>query len=306
MALRDKNTNREKFFFRLVLLSFASTCLFASNCPAQQQAPLQGFVEQYAQESKPLDPLLWPGNKFDREVARSLLRDREQESGVWSRIPEWQSGKWQGNQAVNTRAIKYMNGLPVDCQPIGVHDAADMFIKGIVRDKKGDIWHWFKSDYWSETDHGDELTESYVLYSSPGGGDYRDFFAESVDFNVDKMSNRILALRRAKAWTRYINLSPGMMKEETVRSNFDLQGHPTATTFNTAVERRIKPFEAYAPALASKKPIMDEFVKWLHGHGLDSLIPVASHASAPAVPASKHHSPPPAGKPGDSPQKSGH
>jgi hypothetical protein len=262
--------------------------------PAEEKTPLQGFVEQYAVDSKPLDPLLWPGNKFDKEVARSLLRDPLQSQNIWRRIPDWQAGSWEGSQAVNTRAIKYVNGVPVDCTPIGVHDAADRFIKGLLRDKSGEIWHCYTSDYWSQTDHGFETTESYVLYSSPGGGDYPDFYSESVDFIVDKVSRKILWLRRAKAWTKYTQLSPGMIKEETLRTNFDLQGKPDATTFTTAVERRTRPFSAYEANYAARKSVVEDFSNYLRKHGLASLIPQTSvspilpPAASPARPAGKH------------------
>jgi hypothetical protein len=233
---------------------------------------LQGGVTQYAAESKPLDPLLWPGNNFDKDVARSLLRDPDQESSIWQRIPDWEAGNWEGKQATNVRALKYINGTPVDYPPIGVHKAEGKFTKGLLRDKVGDIWHWFQSDYWSETDHGDQKVISYIIYSAPGSGQFPDFYAESVDFNVDKASNQIVTLRRAKCWTKYTNLGPGLIKEESLRTNFDTQGHPTATTFNTALDKRAEAFSAYEASFAGRKNIVDSFNNYLRTHGAANLI----------------------------------
>jgi hypothetical protein len=290
MASKTRHDSVQGLALRFVAPVFLFWLVFCLSAAlpvlAQGTTPLQGFIQTYAPESKPLDPLLWPGNKFDKQVARSLLHDPNGEASMWRRIPEWQAGRWEGTQAVNTRAFKYVNGVPVDCQPIGVHEAFDRFIKGVLKDSEGQIWHWYKSDYWSETDHGDELTESYVLYSSMGGGEYPDFYAESVDFNIVKATSEIISLRRAKAWTRYIKLGPGLIKEETLRTNFDLQGHPDSTTFNTAVERRTQPFSAYEATFTARKSVVEDFHKYLRQHGLECLIPAVKTPAA-KTPAAK-------------------
>lgn len=257
----------------LSLLLSMTLVLAGSVVQAQQATPLQGGVSTYAAVAKPLDPLLWPGNNFDKDVARSLLHDPVQESSIWHRIPDWESGNWEGKQATNVRAIKYINGAPVECQPIGVHTAEGKFTKGLLRDKKGDIWHWYQSDYWTETDQGEQKVVSYILYSSPGQGEYPDFYAESVDFSVDKASNQIASLRRAKCWTRYINLGAGMFKEESLRTNYDINGNPTSTTINTALQKRTQAFSAYEASFASKKAIVSDFSNYLRTHGFANLVP---------------------------------
>jgi len=250
--------------------------LSAPLISAQEKAPLQGSVQQFAEPAKALDPLLWPGNNFDRAAARSLRRDPNQEPSKWQKIPDWQAGNWACEQAVNTRAIKYLNGAAVETQPLGVHKSMGSFTKGLLKDKNGGVWNWLQSDYWIATDHGQQIQQSYVIYTSAGGGDYPDFYAESLDFNVDKNANQILTSRRAKVWTRYTKLAPGMLKEETLRTNYDFQGHPTVTAFNTALYKRTETFESYYPGFASKKAIVDNFHNYLRAHGFANLIPATT------------------------------
>src|SRR6185369_12586108 len=97
-------------FEQICLAMFLGSTIFITSGLAQEQPFfLKGSVEQYSAASKPLDPSLWPGNDFNKQAAHSLLRNPEQEASIWHRIPEWEAGKWEGNQAVNVRAIKYIN-----------------------------------------------------------------------------------------------------------------------------------------------------------------------------------------------------
>lgn len=269
--MKTKNTPALKKRFEKLLLLITLAALPAL-APAFAQSPpmLRGSATQYSEAIPPLDPLLWPGNKLDKDAAQALLRDPSQATAVWAQIPEWQAGEWQCNQAVNTRAIRYMNGMAVECQPIGVHTSQGEFTKGILKDKLGNIWHLFQSGYWTDTMLDDFKIVSYVIYSSPGGGEYPDLYAESVDFKVIKTTEQIATVRRAKSWTRYINLSPGTIKEETVRTNYDEQGHPTATSFNTALAKRIAAFSTYAPGFASKPAIVSSLNAFLKSRGLES------------------------------------
>ena len=257
----------------LVLLNV----LFLLSTPTAKlvraQAPVLQGSAKYSDNIGPLDPLLWPGNNLDKDAARSLLRDPSQESAIWAQIPSWEAGEWAGNQAVNTRAIRYINGAPIDVKPLGVHTSIGKFNKGYLRDAKGNVWHLFNSDYWTETQLEDCTLMSYVVFCSPGGGDYPDFYAESVDFKVIKPINQIQSVRKAKTWTRYTNLGSGTLKEDSVRTNFDQQGHATATSFNTALSKQTAPFSAYEQSFATKPNIVKSFHNYLHLHGLDSLIP---------------------------------
>lgn len=274
-------SKRSSFAKAAVLFIFIS---FAQALPvrSQEQVPmLRGQATQYAEAIKPLDPLLWPGNNFDKQAAESLLKDPSQNSALWAEIPEWQSGEWESKQAVNTRAIKYINGTPVDVQPIGVHTSEGRFTKGILKDKKGLIWHLFQSNYWTDTDLGDFKIQSYVMYSAPGSGDH-DFYAESVDFKVSKANNQIGSVRRAKSWTRYTNLSPGTIKEETIRTNYDEQGRPTATSFNSALSKRIASFNTYEPGFAAKSAIVASLNKHLRQRGMEAHVLGQSTQAAPA------------------------
>lgn len=255
----------------MLLLVFFALALAPHSSHAQGPV-LQGSAK-YSDNTGPLDPLLWPGNNLDKDAARALLRDPSQESAIWAPIPEWESGEWAGNQAVNTRAIRYVNGQAMDVKPLGVHTSIGKFNKGYLRDAKGGVWHLFNSDYWTETQLDDCTLMSYVVFCSPGGGEYPDFYAESVDFKVIKPSNQIVTVRKAKTWTRYTNLSPGTIKEDSVRTNFDQAGHATATSFNTALSKRTAPMSSYERSFASNPNIVKSFHNYLHAHGLDQLIP---------------------------------
>ncbi len=250
-------------------------CLFQLESRSQSPTPLLQGSAKYSENSRALDPLLWPGNMLDKDAARALLRDSTLERAIWAPIPDWEAGDWASNQAVNTKAIKYMNGQPYEVKPLGPHTSIGKFNKGYLKDARGTIWHLFNSDYWTETQLGNSTLVSYVVFCSPGGGEFPDFYAESVDFEVVKPAYQILRVRRAKSWTRYTDLGNGMLKEETVRTNFDENGHAAATSFNTALAKRTAPFSSYAASFAANKNIVKNFHDYLHAHKLDSLIPAS-------------------------------
>lgn len=254
------------------ILVFILSCTLIPQAMAQQGV-LQGSA-QYSANSGAIDPLLGPGNILDKDAARALLRDPSQESAIWAPIPPWEAGDWSSNQAVNTRAIKYTNGMAVDVQPLGVHTSIGKFNKGYLRDAKGTIWHLFNSDYWTETVLDDCTLVSYIVFCSPNGSpDYPDFYAESVDFKVAKPSNQILSVRKAKTWTKYTNLSDGTIKEDSLRTNFDQSGSPTVTSLNSALAKRIAPMASYEKSFSSNPRIVKSFSNYLKLHGLEALIP---------------------------------
>lgn len=272
-----------KSALRLVFSLIVLPIVPAAHC--QQQTPLlQGSAVEYAENVQPIDPLLWPGNQFDKNAARALLHPKKDRSEIWGQIPEWQAGEWESRQAVNTRAIKYENGVAVEVTPIGVHTSIGKFNKGMLRDRKGNIWHLYQSDYWTETDLGQLKVLSYVRYSSPGSsGAYKDFYAESIDFKVAKNSNAISSVRKARTWTRYSDLGAGSLKEESVRTNYNERGQPTSTSYNTALSKLTMRFDHYEPAFKAKPAIVESLNIFLKQHALDDLLIPAS------IPEKSHH-----------------
>ena len=272
MSIKNKHTHHIRCLTRL-----ASAILICVTLPAYaQQGMLKGSA-QYSANSGAIDPLLWPGNTLDKDAARAMLRDPSQESAIWAPIPTWEAGDWTSNQAVNTRAIKYVNGMAMDIQPLGVHTSMGKFNKGYLKDARGTVWHLFNSDYWTETVLDDCTLVSYIVFCSPNGSpDYPDFYAESVDFKVAKPSNQILSVRKAKSWTKYTNLADGTIKEDSLRTNFDQSGQATVTSINTALAKRTAPFSSYEKSFSSNPKIMKSFSDYLNAHGLQALLPKAT------------------------------
>lgn len=273
----------------LLVLILPAVCLLirAQSARAQEQSTmLKGSAVEYAENVQPIDPLLWPGNSFDKNAARSMLKHQDKSGQIWGQVPEWRAGEWHSLQAVNTRAIKYTNGIAHEVTPIGVHTSAGSFNYGLLRDKEGNIWHLYQSDYWTETDLGDMRIVSYVRYSSPGStGAYKDFYAESIDFKVSKGTNQIGSVRKARTWTRYSPLGPGKLKEESVRTNYNEKGQPTATSYNTSLNTMGKSFNEYEASFRAKAAIVQSLNNYLKEHGLEHLeLPLAQvHAPAPAA-----------------------
>jgi hypothetical protein len=224
----------------------------------------------------PLDPLLWPGNYFDKKVATALLKDSSQHGSTWRKIPDWQAGQWQCLQATNTQDLGYLNGIPAaQIDPKGVYTCQSKFTVGQEKDKKGEIWERFTSGYWTEADHGSRTGFSYVNFQAPGVYDYPDSYGESITFEVDKATNKIIAVHRRRTWTQYLYVTPDTMKEEDVHTAYNEKGEPVLSSWNAVLLRRVGPF------IASKEPSSD-FLIHLAENDLWDLIPASSEAQKQA------------------------
>jgi len=242
-------------------------------------APLQAGVE-FSEKIQSLDPVLWPGNVFDKEVAKALLKSEASTKSIWSKIPTWQAGEWESEQATTTQAVKYQNGQPVTDNSLGVYTAKNKVYLGHEIDKNSNIWQLYDSGYWTNTDHGDSVGYAYVKSHMPGDSDYPDEYGESVVFEVDKLTNKIIDVQQRKTWGKYVPIEDGLMKEEDVHTVYDEHGEPIETAWNTSLCRRKKTFSEHG----SDKAKYSDFVAYLKNSGLKNselgeLIPDAPKES---------------------------
>jgi hypothetical protein len=224
-------------------------------------------------QTAPLDPVLWPGNYFDKEVATALLKDETHISNIWKKIPTWQAGEWKTTQATNTKSLIYKSGFPYGTVIGGVYTSKGEETEGKQKDKNGEIWEQYGSNYWTETDHGDTKAMSYVTLDLPGAYDYPDSYTESVVFTLDKASNKITAVCQKRCWSKLINVAPGIMKEEEVHTAFDESGKPTVSAWNTSIMKRTHLFSEYDGKLVDDKELQRDFVSYLINNGLRDVIP---------------------------------
>ncbi len=121
---------------------------------------------KFDKKAEPLDPLLLPGNLFDKEVAAALLGRTGIPNKLWCKIPSWQAGAWGTEQATGTRTVYYKNGLAEDREPTGVYKMAGVSTCGHLKDKNGDIWNQYSTGKWTETQYDDRLSYSYIYISN--------------------------------------------------------------------------------------------------------------------------------------------
>jgi hypothetical protein len=253
------------------------------DCRLASENSTGGFVLrgqlQYSAKVAPLDPVLWPGNNFDKDVAQALLKDKTGSSVAFHKIPKWLAGEWQSKQSTCTRAARYVDGQPVDTQPLGVHDAAGRFTQGTLRDKNGDIWGEYSSNYWTQTNHGrGGMAYSFHVLSDRGNDEYPDLYTESVDFVVDPYTRKIASVQRRRAWDRYVNVAPGIIKDEQLHTVLNERGEAFFTAWNVAVWRRIEQFSSYERRLADRQGREQRFRAFCKKNGLGDLLPSRGRA----------------------------
>jgi hypothetical protein len=216
-----------------------------------------------------LDPQLWPGNTFDKKLANKLLSSSRGHH-VWRNIPDWRAGGWQCSQETNTRWLKYANGkTPIEQKPMGAHAAAGAESIGLQKDKFGNIWDEFGGGYWQEMDYGTDSGHTFVKVRQPGESGNTDYYAESVEFDVDKQTNKIKSVQQRRTQSRSSYVAPDIMKEEEAHTAYNEKGSPIESGWNTILLRRISPF-------VEVESERSDFVRYLTDKGLQSLIPGGS------------------------------
>ncbi len=234
--------------------------------------PVQKSVDTQ-EKIKPLDPVLWPGNYFDKEVATALLKDNTVPSSTWKKIPPWQAGRWESKQATNTRGIKYVHGQPVALNTLGVYTCKMAETSGWQRDKTGGIWDRFESNYWTETDYDDLKALVYVKFRVPGTDEYPDSYHESISFDIDKKTNKITDVQQRKTWTKVSFVAPGIIKQDSVHTIYNESGEPEKSAWNTILCKRVGPFTALGSTYkATSEQMHQDFVNYLKSNGMSNLI----------------------------------
>jgi hypothetical protein len=219
--------------------------------------------------AKRLDSQLWTGKTFDKKLATKLLVDPKLAHHVWKNIPDWRAGGWQCSQETNTRWQKYVNGKTTEQKPLGAHLASGAESIGLQKDSFGNIWDEFGGGYWQEMDYGTDKGRTYVKFRLPGNNNGADYVAESVEFDIDKRTNKIKSVQQRKTQSRSSYVAPNVMKEEEAHVIYDEKGQPIEAAWNTILLNRIKPFGEVESERA-------DFVRYLTASGLQSLIPGGS------------------------------
>ncbi len=93
-----------------------------------------------------------------------------------------------------------------------------------------------------------------------------------ASFDVDPKTHKIQSVSRSKNWERRINLAPGIMKEETVKTVLTESGSPELTAWNTSVARRLKTFSSYENLLVDQEKIEASFREFCRSEGLGDLL----------------------------------
>jgi hypothetical protein len=221
---------------------------------------------------------LWPGNFFDKEVATALLKDNSAALSIWKEIPVWRAGRWRTEQSTRTRTIKYIQGEPVEVQPLGVYTSKNVSTSGWQRDRNGDIWELYASNFWTLTESDTFNCFSFIKHTSPGRNDYPDGYSASVDFYVDKNTGKITTVVQTVSWSRSSYIAPGVIKEETYATAYGKTGEPLITAWSTNIAKRYEPFYLYASSCDfenhSHQWIHRDFVNYLKNNGLANLIPL--------------------------------
>ena len=242
-----------------ILLLFVLICFSCVVAPANQ---LRGTVSiDVKTKTKPLDPLLWPGNYFDEKVATALLKNQSPNASIWKKIPAWQAGEWQSTQSINTKYVRYVHGKWCLIKPGGVYTYRHMMTIGEAKDKNGDIWERHHSYSWEQAE-----AESLTLHSFDAGDC-------TICFYIDKPTNRIVDVQQGHTWSQRFYLSPDFIKTEQKQTAYNEKGEPLYTSWNTTLYKRTKTFAEAEPSLSTDKELRKDFVNYLKNNGLANLIP---------------------------------
>lgn len=267
-----------------IVLSFF--ILLPANGQDSPSLLLKGNVN-FAKPIKPVDPLLWPGNEFNEDAATSLLKGDSEIPDIWRKIPSWEAGAWESTQAVNFRVVRYQNGQTLAGKPTGVYKYKTDIMLGWQKDINREIWDWCQTNRWTITDHDKTTSHSYIIKANlPEASEDFDQHYETIEFVVDKATGKITDTHRRHSWVKYIYIAPGLMKEETVHTAYELDGTPDSSSWNSTLLKRTCPFdsvEIYSNS-ANYKEAKLSFISFLTKNELANLLPpVPSRKSTPTV-----------------------
>ena len=240
-----------------------------------------GISANLYEKENSLDPILCPGNEFNKDVATALLKVPAGRFHIWRRIPDWQVGRWEYSQSTTTRVVKYEGGRPAyeEKEHLGNYRSKSTYTIGLEKDRYGGIWDPYSSGYWTTTEYDRTIGYSYIKYSEPGSGEYPEFYAEMVSFSVDKQTNKINRVDQTRTWTRYAFIGPGLLKQENIHTFYNAQGEPESSLWTTRISIRTETFEQYEGRVADDRVRHKDFIAYLKDNGMEGLIPSESRLS---------------------------
>lgn len=227
---------------------------------------------QIDDRAQPLNPLLLPGNLFDKELATSILRIPGKSQQQWYKVPSWQAGSWKSEEGTGTRYQVYENGKPVEKEPWGHGKVVSEFDRGQLKDKNGDIWDVYSSG-WVEVDYGDQLGYGYIVFQSAGNQHYPNLYSERVQFLVDPETRRIKEVYRATSRNIVKFIAPGIIKTDTLQTKFKDSGLLESKDWSEIISHRTESFSSYEHKLRDQEKMKASFRAYCKAEGLGDLLP---------------------------------
>lgn len=183
------------------------------------------------------------------------------------------AGAWKHEQSVCTKSVEYLDGAAVERRSKPwVYDNKSFCTRGIVKDAKGGIWDRLGGGYWTEDQYVQETGYSFVLNTAVGDDASSDLYGESVQFLVDKETNRIRSVQQRKTWEKVTQIAPNLIKVECIHTVFDMNGRPRTTAWNSHIEKKINTLDSYEKNISADD--LSDFVIFLKNTGNDDLLPL--------------------------------
>jgi hypothetical protein len=214
----------------------------------------------------PLDNSLRAGVQFDGFALPAVS-----ETSDWFWIPSWFAGHWKMEMEKRIYYLDYVTG-EVDRQPqLFKEESEEKW--GAQLDSRGGIWEYAATPYRNTADSGDVTFYEYVSLKKPinvSGNEVTILF-RATSVAVGKETKRIVRSQQLESVQVYKNIAPGVVECSSSIKEFDQAGKPVSLVKRVGRRKLMAKFVPIEQNDGQKlRPL---FIRFLHGKGLDNLIP---------------------------------
>ncbi len=264
----------------LILLILCTAILLSPQAVAEKlQAGVQQFESSIenmplgeirpSKSVRPLDPRLWKGSLFNKELTERLLRDTRVSPTFWYRVPSWCAGRWESTEATTKYMKDHRSGKEDANQT--VYECRGRETIGHQFDRQKGIWNFCRENVWTHGQMQDYETNSFLFYSHPLRITQKEVvvLGKMAVFEVNA-KGRIISSYKTEVIDTMTPFDDSALLDEQTKLVFNDEGKPVTTIKTQVLWKRITDFQ---PVNDSKglalKPL---FTQFLREQGLKDLI----------------------------------
>ncbi len=218
---------------------------------------------------RPLDPRLWKGSTFSKELTERLLKDNQVSPTFWYRVPSWCAGRWESTTATTTYMKDNRTGK-VD-ENSTVYECRGRETIGHQFDRQKGIWNFCRENVWTHGQMTDYETHSFLFYSHPLRITQKEVvvLGKMAVFEVNA-KGRIISSYKTEVIDTMTPTDNSELQDLQTKLVFNDEGKPVNTVKTEVLWKKISDFQ---PINDSKglalKPLFTQFLK---EQGLKDLI----------------------------------